>query len=168
MAPLLEYLLRIVTSLILLFIGLIIGILARKMCYKLLEFAELNSALRKANIVADAETFLSATLMYFIYAITVIMVLRNLGIASAIFYFILGLVITLIVLSSIVSLKNFIPNLRGWLYLRKQQLAKPGKTLSINGIGGEVQRIGYLETEIKTKNQDILHIPNAFFVGKHL
>lgn len=167
MAEWIVYAGRIATSIILILIGLISGILAKKISYRLLEFAELNKAMAKAKISLDIEGLLSSALMYAISISTLIIVLRRLGVASLLLYALLGLIAFLIVLSSLVSLKDIIPNLQGWAHLQQQHL-KLGSAIKLNGIEGQIQRIGYFEMQVRTQNQELLYIPNAYFIKKEL
>ena len=41
---------------------------------------------------------------------------------------------------------------------------KEGHHVNIREIGGRVERIGFMETEIKTERGDILYVPNALFM----
>ena len=48
--------------------------------------------------------------------------------------------------------------------LQKKGKLKVGKKVDVKEIYGEVEKIGYLETEIKTEEGDTLYVPNALFL----
>ncbi len=160
-----NYVNTIVTAIVYLLIGLAIGILAKKLTTRLLREVELNRIMRRVNVMYDVEKWISWIVSSAIYLITFVIVLNQLGIAPVgVVYVIGGGIFLLLVLTIVVGLKDVIPNFVGWLFLQRQDKVKEGSRIEIKEIAGTVERIGFLETEIKTDNEDILYVPNALFL----
>ena len=79
-------------------------------------------------------------------------------------YLILGAILILIILTFLVGLKDVIPNFVGWIYLQRGNKVVVDKIIEVKEIYGTVERIGYLETEIRTENGDVLYVPNSLFL----
>ena len=119
----------------------------------------------KVGFTHDLESMVSSVISYVIYLVTVVIFLDYLVIRSIVIYILLGAILTLIVLTMLVGLKDVIPNFIGWLYLQKKRnLIEEGRKVDIKEISGKVEKIGYLETEIKTERGDILYVPNRLFM----
>ena len=63
-----------------------------------------------------------------------------------------------------VGFKDVLPNFVAWIIIQKRGKIKEGYRIEIKEISGRVEHIGYLETEIKTDNDDILYVPNNLFI----
>ncbi|MBT3298680.1 mechanosensitive ion channel [archaeon] len=158
------YFWNIIIGFISLLIGFTIGIFAKKLSLKGLKEIGINKVLARVGIHYNIENIASSILSYLIYLITIIFVLRILGIASIVLYLLLGAILMLIVLSFIVGLKDVIPNLIAWIIIQRKEKIKVGRRIEVKEIKGIVEKIGYLETEIKTELDDILYVPNALFL----
>ena len=163
------YVYKIIAAVIVLFLGLGLGVLVKKLLHSLLREIELNKIMAKVNIAYDLERWVSAVISYVIYLVTFVLFLGQLGIRSVVLLLILGAILMLLVLTVIVGLKDVIPNVIGWIFLQKKSSGvKEGKPIEVKEISGIVERIGYLETEIRTEQGDILYVPNALFLkSKH-
>lgn len=148
----------------LLFIGFAIGIIVKKIVYKMLKSMELNKVTSKAGINHDLEKWISSLASFMIYLITIIIFMNHLGITSTVLYLITGAVLMLLILTFIVGLKDVIPNFVAWIVIQKRELIHEGRKIDIREITGVVEKIGYLETEIKTENGDTLYVPNYLFL----
>ncbi len=156
----------VLTGIAILLIGFALGVLARKVVARILREIELNKILGKAGITSNIEKGVSSIVAYVIYLITIVLFLRKLGIDSIVLYLVLGGVLAIIILTFLVGLKDVIPNFIGWMVLQKGGKIKEGRTIDIREISGVVEKIGYLETEIKTEHGDTLYVPNRLFL-KH-
>ncbi|HLC88410.1 MAG TPA: mechanosensitive ion channel domain-containing protein [Candidatus Nanoarchaeia archaeon] len=153
---------------VILLIGLGIGILAKKLLKKVLKKIELNAIMGKAGITADVEATLSSMVSYLIYLITIVLFLDQLELASTVLYIIIGAALMLLILTLLVGLKDVLPNFVAWIIIQKRGKIKEGYRIEIKEISGRVEHIGYLETEIKTDNEDILYVPNNLFIKSKL
>jgi MscS family membrane protein len=163
-----EYLYPFLVGVVILLIGLILGIVIKKIIVRVLNEIEFNSLIRKIGIKRDFTNWIGSLSSYLIYLITFIFLLSYYHVENIALYVFLIALILLIILTFIVGLKDIIPNLIGWLYVIKSNKIAVGKKIKIAEIEGVVEKIGYLETEIKTENNDILYIPNALLIKRKL
>ncbi|MBI2668670.1 mechanosensitive ion channel [Candidatus Woesearchaeota archaeon] len=159
-----NYAYTIITAVVILLIGFALGILAKKLAARLLREVELNRIMHKVNVMYDVERWISWIISSVIYLITFVWFLKQLGITSTVLYIVVGAIFMLLVLTIIVGLKDVIPNFVGWIFLQRQDKVKEGSRIDVKEIAGTVEKIGFLETEIKTDNEDILYVPNALFL----
>ncbi len=163
-----SYFYTILVGVVILIAGLALGILAKKLLQRFLHEIELNRILTRVGITTNAERWLSSIVSYVIYLLAFIAFLEELGIKSIVLYLFAGAVLMLVVLTFLVGLKDVIPNFIGWLYLQKKGSIREGRNIEVKEISGTIERIGYLETEIKTERGDILYVPNSLFLkSKH-
>ena len=155
-------------SIVVLLVGFCLGILVRKIVYKILQRVELNSVLLKAGITQDMERMISLVVAFVIYLVTFVIFLNQLGITSVVVYLVVGAILMLIVLTFVVGLKDLIPNVVAWVVLMRRGKIKIGSRVEIREIKGVVERIGLFETEIKTDQGDVLYVPNSLFVKQKL
>mgnify|MGYP001564115788 CR=1 FL=1 len=154
----------IAVGVVILFVGLSIGLLAKKVLQRLLQEIGLNKILGKVGVTQDLEKALSIIASWLIYLFTVLYFLEHLGIRSYALYLFAGALLLLVILTFIVGLKDIIPNFVGWLVIQKQGHIKVGRNLAVKEIAGVVERVGFLETEIRTERGDVLYVPNALFL----
>ena len=154
----------IAEGVIILLIGFGLGILAQKLLSKILKEIELNHIFTKVGVNHNLEKGVSSVVSYVIYLVFGVIFLRHLGIESIVLYLILGGVLMLLVLTFIVGLKDVIPNFVAWLVLQKDEKITIGRMVEVREIAGRVEKIGYLETEIKTEPGDTLYVPNILFL----
>ncbi|MBS3123036.1 mechanosensitive ion channel [Candidatus Woesearchaeota archaeon] len=165
-----EFIYRIITSIIILLTGFGIGIFINKALRRLFEELKLNQLVSRIYINFNLELWISRLASYFIYLGTFIFFLNYLNIELAALYLFLGAVILLLVIFFIAWLKDVLPNYSGWLLLKEKGPIAMGSYLQIgetdvSGISGIIEKSGWLETRIKTKKGDILHIPNSLFLN---
>jgi small-conductance mechanosensitive channel len=79
-------------------------------------------------------------------------------------YIVVGAILMLIILTFLVGLKDIIPNFMAWIILQRKKNIRVGTRIEVKNINGHVEKIGYLETEIKTDQGDILYVPNSLFL----
>lgn len=160
-----SYVYQIAVGIIVLLVGFALGVLAKKLLYKLLKEIELNKIMSKVDVRADLEIIISSIVSYAIYLVTIIIFLKQINIIPIyLVYLLVGIILTLILLTFIVGLKDIIPNFVAWLLLQKRGNIKEGRKVEIKEIAGMVEKVGYLETEIRTERGDTLYIPNSLFL----
>jgi small-conductance mechanosensitive channel len=74
----------------------------------------------------------------------------------------------LIILSILLAIKDFIPNIISGFLIYKKNLIQQGDKIKIEGLSGKVRKINLVETEVKTSSGDIIHIPNSTLTKKEL
>ena len=155
-------------GIVILLVGFAIGILVKKVLSRVLKEISLNKVMNKVGVTYNLENIVSSVVSYVIYLFTIVLFLDKLGIKSIVLYLIVGAVLMLIILTLLVGMKDIIPNFIGWLYLQKKNKIKEGRRVEVKEISGTVEKIGYLETEIKTEHGDILYVPNSLFMKSKL
>ncbi|MEK6900571.1 MAG: mechanosensitive ion channel domain-containing protein, partial [Nanoarchaeota archaeon] len=145
-------------------VGFGLGFLAQKIISRILKEIELNNIASNLGVTYNLEKGISLIVSFVIYLVFIIWFLRHLGIDSIVLYLVLGAILMLLVLTLIVGLKDVIPNLVAWLVLHKDEKITVGHWVEVKEISGRVEKIGYLETEIKTDQGDTLYVPNTLFL----
>jgi len=159
-----SYAMDILVSVIILLIGFGLGLFAKKLMRRVLKEIQLNKIMSNVGITQNLEKGISSIVMYLIYLFTIIYFLNYLGITSIVIYLIAGAILALLILTFLVGLKDVIPNFVAWLLLQRKGKVVKGKRVDIKEISGVVEKIGYLETEIKTEQGDTLYVPNTLFL----
>ncbi len=159
-----SYVIKIAVSIVILLGGFALGVLAKKVLQRLLKEIGLNNILNRININHNVEAIVSYVISGLIYLIFIVIFLNYLGITSIVLYIIIGALLMLVILTFIVGLKDVIPNFVAWIILQRQEKIKEGYSVNVREIEGVVEKIGYLETEIKTPSGDILYVPNSLFL----
>jgi small conductance mechanosensitive channel len=159
-----DYFYTIAAGIGILLIGFAIGILAKKIVYRVLKEIELNKIMSKVNVTYNLEQWISSILSYLIYLVTIVFFLNQLGITSIVLYLIVGGVLMLVILTLLVGLKDVIPNFVAWVLLQRKGRVIEGHRINVREIAGRVEKFGFLETEIRTENGDLLYVPNSLFL----
>ncbi|MBI2102815.1 mechanosensitive ion channel [Candidatus Woesearchaeota archaeon] len=159
-----SYFYDITLGVAILFIGFALGIIVKKVVFKVLKGAELNKVVNRVGIRHDLEKWISSLASFIIYLITIVFFMNYLNITSIVLYLIVGAVLMLLILTFLVGLKDVIPNFVAWVIIQKRELIHEGRKIDVREISGTVEKIGYLETEIKTENGDTLYVPNSLFL----
>ena len=153
---------KFIIAIVVLLIGFIIGKILGRLVYKFLHSFEVNDALEKlSGVKISLEEIASHFTTYFIYFITVVMVMQQIGIATTILHMISAGVIIIIILSTFLGIKDFIPNAIAGFFILRNKFIKVGDKIKVKGMQGNVTEITLLETKIETKSGDIILIPNS-------
>jgi small-conductance mechanosensitive channel len=153
---------KIVVALVILLVGFILGKFVGKVVKKLMSEIEINNILGSATGVnIRIEEIISGFLTYFIYFLTIITALNQLGLTTTILNMLSAAVIVIIIISVFLALKDFIPNAFSGFFIFRNAFLKEGDWIKFKGIEGKITQINLLETKVETKNRDILFIPNS-------
>jgi len=155
------YMYMIIIAFVILFGGFILGNLVRKLLFKILKEINANQLAVKLNSDADWATILSALSAYLVYIFAIILFLDYLKLRLIVIILLIAGILILISLSLLVGIRDVIPNLSGWLKIRKK--LKIGKKIEVNGISGIVQSRGLFNTKVKTPAGEELYFPNQLF-----
>ena len=102
---------KLLMALVILFIGFVIGRLVGRLFSRVLNELELNKVLKKTTTIGlKLEEIISRFVTYVIYFIAIIWALETLSLAPVILYFLSAAVLIIIILSVLLSIKDFIPN----------------------------------------------------------
>lgn len=154
----------IAIGIIILLVGLAIGLLLNKIAKRVLNELDFNKVMIKVGITADMEGIIGSLVAFIIYVITVILFLNWFGVTSIVFYLIILGISILIILAIIMKIKDILPNWYAGMNLRREKGFIEGKNIEINMVIGKIERVGKFETILRTGEDDLLYIPNAFFV----
>ena len=153
---------NIVLFIIIILIGFIIGRIVGKLVQKLLHELELNNILDKAaGIKIDFEHAIGTCMTYFIYFIAIVMALNQIGLTTTVLNMISAGVIVIIIISMLLAIKDFIPNVFAGLFIHRKGFLKKGDKISVKDVKGKIIYINLVETRIQTKEGDIIYIPNT-------
>lgn len=159
---------RFIVAIIIVLIGFIIGRIACRFMQKFLHEVEIDRILKKMGIAISLERMLSDFLKYFIYFISVIWALNELGLTTTILNMISAAALILIIISVLLAIKDFIPNIISGFFINQKSMIKKGDTITIGNLRGKVISISLVETQVKTSKGDIIHIPNSTLTKKEL
>ncbi|MBW3002692.1 mechanosensitive ion channel family protein [Candidatus Woesearchaeota archaeon] len=155
---------NIITAIIILLIGFIIAKLVGRLIQRILHEAELDNLLKKAGAKVSFELALAHIAEYFVYFITIIFALNQLGITTFVLYVLAIGAITILIISVFLGLRDFIPNFMAGWYIYRRDLIKEKQNVKINGVSGRVVKLSLLDTRIKTKKGDLIYMPNSVVI----
>jgi len=157
---------KLILALIILLIGFIFGRVIGKILHRILHEIQLDKTLKKTNIHFALEKTISNIVTYFIYFISLIWALNELGLTTTVLNMISAAALILIILSILLAIKDFIPNIISGFYIYQGSILKEGQKISIDNLEGTIRSISLLETQIETSKGDTIHIPNSVITKK--
>lgn len=153
---------KFIVAIILLLIGFIVGKIFGRLVFKFLHSFEINNNFSKlSGTTLKLEEIAESFTTYFIYFITIVIVLQQMGLASTILHMIAGGIILLIILSTFLGIKDFIPNAIAGIVMQSNKQFRVGQIIKVKGMQGKIIKMTLLETKIETKKGDIIFIPNS-------
>lgn len=156
---------RSLTALLIVLIGFISGKLVGKIVEKVLNEIELNKIIKNiSGISISLEHIISAFVTYFIFFMSIIMALNQIGITTDVLNILSAAVMVLVVLSIFLGIKDFIPNFIAGMYIYNKKLFEKGDKIKFKDIKGKVIEITLIETVLETASKDLIYIPNLNFV----
>jgi small-conductance mechanosensitive channel len=151
-----------IVAIVLLLVGFILAKIFGRMVFKFLHSFDLNESLEKlAGVKVSAEEIAGTFTTYFVYFVTIVIVLQQMGIATTILHMISAGVILIIILSTFLGVKDFIPNAIAGIFIEREKLINVGETIKVKGITGKVTQINLVETRLTTKTGDVVFVPNS-------
>jgi small-conductance mechanosensitive channel len=163
-----ETLVKLIVTLIILIVGFIIGRVVGRIAEKVLHEIELDHILSKAGFKMPLEHSLATMLSYLVYFIAVVMTLNYVGLTVVALYIIVSGAVLLVLVATILGVKDFIPNLMAGIFIYRKSLFQVGQRINIQNIEGKVKRISIIETELITKKGDLIYIPNSLLISSTL
>lgn len=157
-----NYLTNLVVAVIIILLGFIMGKIVGRLLQKILSEIELNNIIKKAtHIKINLEEIISSFITYFIYFISIVMALSQLGLTTTVLNMISGAVIVVIIISIFLGIKDFVPNLIAGIFIHRKGFVNEGDRIRVKGIEGKIVHINLVETRIKTKKGDLMYVPNT-------
>ncbi len=153
---------RFLVALIILLIGFILAKILGRLLQRVLHEIELNSIIKKiSKSNANIEQIIGIFLTYFIYFLTIIIALNQIGLTTTILNMLSAAILIIIIISVFLGIKDSVPNIiSGFLIIRKGSI-KQGYYIKINDVTGKVDNVTLTEIHLITKKGDIIHIPNS-------
>ena len=158
---------KIFGAVIILLIGFVFGKIIGRFVYKGLHELELNKILKKLKINLMMEEALGNVISFVIYLVSVILALNSLGVTSIALYVVLTLIVSFVGISLMLATKDFMPGFYSGFELKKKGIVK-GKKIKMGNIEGTVVRVGFVQTKIKTKENDDVYIPNSTLAKENI
>ncbi len=160
------YLTKFVGALIILLIGIVIGRVLGKLLKRMLHEFEFDTFIRKTTpIKLSLEEFISHLIEYIVYFSSIVYSLSKIGLVSTVFQFISLIIILFVILSIVLGLKDFIPNILAGIRVQQKENFKEGDIISIQDkdsiIEGKIISLNLLELVLETKKGDVIYIPNS-------
>ena len=153
---------KLLAVIVVLLIGVVLARIISKLLAKILKEIELDSTLRKeVKLKMNLEKFISGIVIYVVYIIIGIIALGQLGITTSGFYIISAILVGMIIIFLGLATKDFIPSITAGYLLKKKGILKIGDVINLKGVKGEIIKIGLIETEIKTKKDERIMVPNS-------
>ena len=155
---------RLLVAIIILLVGFAVGKLLGKFIKKILEEMNIDKNLNSTTgWKFSLEKLIANFITYFTYLIAIIMTLDTLDVTSAVLNMIAGTIILLVLISIVLAIKDFVPNMMAGLMLKNRKEYKKGVKVKIKNIEGKILEIGLLETTIITNKKDTILVPNSIF-----
>lgn len=153
---------KLVVAVIIVLIGFIFGKLLGNLVQSLLKSMDINKAIKKAvGMRIPFEEIVGSFITYFIYFVSIIMALNQMGLTTDILNIISAAVMVIIILSVFLGIKDFIPNAISGIIIHNKGFYKEGDVIKLENLEGEIIHINLIETKIETKSGDIISIPNS-------
>ncbi len=160
---------KLIVAVIIILIGFILGRVVGKLTQKLLHELELDRILKEtARIKFSLEKMLGKFIAYFIYFLTIIIALNQIGLTTTILHMISAAVLIIIVISIILGVKEFIPNLLAGIHIHRKALIKEGDRIRVRGTEGKVISVDMTEVKLKTAKGDMIFMPNSLLIKEEL
>jgi small-conductance mechanosensitive channel len=161
----------ILTSYVAAVVILLLGFIAARMVgilsKTILKRFGLNRLVQQSiGVKFSIEEILNTLFVYFIYFITIIMALNQIGIATQIAQAIAIGVIIIVIISVIIAIKDFVPNIIAGLYILHMWHLKKGDFVEFDNSKGKIIELTLLDTRIETPEKDSLIIPNTTMYKK--
>ncbi len=150
-------------AVIVLLIGLIIGKIVGRVVDKLLQEIEINELIKKIiQVDLPLDDFLGKAVQYVIFFLAIAFALDILGLTAIIAQVLSAMILLIIIGSFLVSSKDFLPNLFAGIKIYRKKIIKIHDHIKVGTTEGEVIDINLFEIVLKTKQEDIIYIPNSF------
>lgn len=152
----------VIVALVILIVGFILGKIIGRIVEKAFKAIDLDKGIKKTSgIRYSVSAIIGTVVAYVIYLVTILLALDQLKLTQRIIMFIAIIAVIIIIIAVLLSIKDFIPNFIAGLTLNNKGLIDDGDFLKIKDMEGVVEKIGLLETIIRTKSDEIIYIPNS-------
>lgn len=155
---------RIGVVVLIIFFGFIVGRIVGRLIFRGLKELELERFVKKTS--HSFEENVSQVIEYIVYFVTVLIALDTAGILLYLLSSVAGIIVLILVISALLSFRDFVPNLICGLILKHRKSIRVGDCVVLGRIVGKVTKFGFLSTQLITKSGDVLSVPNCFVLRK--
>ena len=160
---------RLIAAVIIVLIGFIVGRVLGKLMQKLLHELEVDRILKKtASVKFSIEKAVGKFIAYFIYFLAIILALNQLGLTTTILHMVSAAILIIIILSVVLGIKDFIPNLLAGMQIHKKGMLKKGDFIRVRGTEGRVMQVELTETKLRTPKGDTIYMPNSLLIKEEI
>jgi small-conductance mechanosensitive channel len=152
---------NIVAGLLVVSFGIIIGNIFRVVIKKVIESFEVERLLGEIGIRFPVEEFTGSLVQYGLYLAGLVIGLTFLGLEKIVLIIILMAIFGVLGIFILLSIKSFIPNFFAGIMIYFKKRFREGDIIEMNTIEGRVVKIGLLDMYVKTKDGDLVIIPNV-------
>ena len=154
---------RFIIAAVILLTGFIMGRIAFNLSKRILSEIKLDILVRSyTGIKLSMEETISNIIKYSIYFVALLFSVSQLGIENLTFNVIATGVLILIIISVILAVRDFFPNLLARLFIRSKRDFKPGNLVRTENAMGRLVSVDLVETKIEVKSGEFLYLPNSF------
>ncbi len=152
---------KIIIAAVTLLAGFIIGRITGRLIAVILSQFEISKSISRVyRIGFSIEDVIGRIVSYVIYFLTLLLTLQQFKLAEGVVT-VAAIVVAVVVLVHVfVGMQDFVSNAIAGLKVLQTKYVKVGQTVKVGTITGAVVRTTLTETVVKTKEGDILHIPN--------
>ncbi|MBD3208878.1 mechanosensitive ion channel [Candidatus Woesearchaeota archaeon] len=155
-----------VSALLALFIGFLIGRLAGLLLRTLLHSFGVDQHVRAATGHSFfLERNLSTLLSVCVYVASVIVALEFLNLTSIVLLVIAGVAAVIVLVSFLLALKDFLPNVFAAFIIRTKRPFWKGSMIAVRGVKGTVLRLTLTSVQLR-EGDDVVRVPNRLFLSE--
>ncbi|MDP3728847.1 MAG: mechanosensitive ion channel [bacterium] len=151
---------NIVAGILVIGFGILVGNIFSIIGKKVLQSFEIEKIFQERGVRFPFEEFIGSIIKYGIYIAGLILGLGFLGLEKILLYVILVIILGLLIAFILLSLKDFIPNFIAGLIIYMKSKLRTGDIVEIDTIEGKVIHTDMLEAKIRTKDGDVVIMPN--------
>ncbi len=152
---------KIIVAFIILLIGFILARIVHKVIIRLFKELNIDVLFKKAGVKISLGKIIATFVQYFIYFMSIILALDQLGIRTAVLNMLGAAIIIIFIILIVLAVKDFVPNFFSGVFILQKKFVKEGEMIKVKGVVGTIKEITILETKIETENGDILLVPNS-------
>lgn len=156
---------QLVFATLIFILALIVGKIAGKVLEKVLINTGFDQIVKKTTKKEiNIGKIIGGIASYVIYFLGFIMALNQIGITTTVLNILSGAILVLVLLVVFLSIKDVVPNIIAGMMIHTKGLIDEGDIIKIHDIEGEIIQTSIVEARVKTKNGDIIFIPNSRFI----
>ena len=96
------------------------------------------------------------------------MALTHLGLTTTVLNIIIVAIITIVIITIFFIIRDIFPNIIAGIFIKQKNNIKEGDYIEIDSKTGKIVNINAIEITIKTKEGNIIYIPNSLLSKKEI